>query len=105
LDSFIEGRRRYRYPGFSPGSQLKCRHIGAFRDLDPYGVLPTYGQIVALQSPAQPAALNPHDGVFGRIKVGFPPKNLGGHGVALNFLGAAGQGFSHHKTEKVAQHR
>ena len=33
------------------------------------------------------------------------PHNFASHGVALNFLGAAGQGFFHHKTEKVAQNR
>lgn len=64
---------------------MKPSSIG---DVDPYGVLPADGQIVTLQSPAQPAALNPHDGIFTRIKVGFPPKNFGSHGVALNFLGA-----------------
>jgi hypothetical protein len=49
-------------------------------------------QVIPFEGPSELVGLDAHDGIGGLVEVLAPAEDLGGHGIALDFVGPSGQG-------------
>jgi hypothetical protein len=62
-------------------------------------VLPGH-QVISFEGPPKLVGLNAHNGIGGLVEVLAPAEHLGGHGIALYFVGPSGQRGFHNERKK-----
>jgi hypothetical protein len=62
-------------------------------------VLPGH-QVIPFEGPPKLVGLNAHNGIGGLVEVLAPAEHLGGHGIALYFVGPPGQRGFHNERKK-----
>jgi hypothetical protein len=83
------------------GIGAKFRNIAAERQFDNDRIVSAVVSVVLLERAPQPAGLHAHDWVGLRIEICVAAKRIGGDGVGLEAVAAAGQSFIDNEGQKI----